>query len=54
MEIQQVETLKELGEWLAIHMPKAIIDEIDGEIVISTGLAVSMGGYLNPIEEEDE
>lgn len=53
MKIQEIETMTELGEWLAINMPGATIDERGGEIVIFTGLSLSMGGYLFPIEEEE-
>lgn len=53
MNIQEIETITELGQWLAVHLPSAVLDERGGEIVILTGLSLSMGGYLNPIEEEE-
>ena len=48
------ETLTELIEWAKGHIPDALIVETEGEIIIQTGLTTSMGGYLHPINEEEE
>ena len=52
MELDNVDTLNDLKEWLGEHMTGATISEGAGGIVINTGLASSMGGYLSPIEKE--
>ena len=52
MEIDEVDTLNDLKEWLGEHMTGATINEGAGGIVINTGLASSMGGYLSPIGGE--
>ena len=54
MELDNVDTLNDLKEWLGEHMTGATVVEGAGGIVINTGLASSMGGYLSPIEKESE
>ena len=54
MELDNVDTLNDLKEWLGEHMTGATVVEGAGGIVINTGLASSMGGYLSPIEREGE
>jgi hypothetical protein len=54
MKLAEVETLKDLNLWVKENMPGATLVENENGIVINTGLASSMGGYLNPIERESE
>ena len=54
MKIDEVDTLNDLKEWLGEHMTGATVSEGAGGIVINTGLASSMGGYLHPVEREGE
>jgi hypothetical protein len=53
MQLQEIDTLQDLILWVKENMPSAYV-ESEGEITIYTGLATSMGGYLHPIEREDE
>jgi hypothetical protein len=52
MQLQEVDTIQELKEWVSENMRGAIVEEGEGGIVIRTGLASTMGGYLSPIEGE--
>jgi hypothetical protein len=54
MKIQEIDTLQDLILWARENMPGALIVETEGEIIIQTGLASSMGGYLHPTEREGE
>ena len=45
--------INDLSQWVIEHLPNAVFAEIDGEIVIHTGLTEDMGGYLYPIKEEE-
>ena len=47
-----IETRAEFIAWLSKNMPEASLHELDGEIIIHTGLEVTMGDYLSPIGEE--
>lgn len=47
------ETIAELIDWINNQIPTARVLFIEGEIVIKTGLEVSMGGYLHRLEEEE-
>lgn len=42
--------INDLSQWVMDKLPDAIFAEVDGEIVIYTGLTEDMGGYLYPIE----
>lgn len=44
--------INDLSQWVMSKLPNAIFEEIDGEIVIHTGLTEDIGGYLYPIKEE--
>ena len=54
MQLQEIDTLRDLIEWAGEHLPKALVVEGEGEIVIRTGLVSTMGGYLHPIEGEGD
>jgi hypothetical protein len=54
MQIQEIDTLQDLILWAKENMPGALIVETEGEIIIQTGLASTMGGYLHPTEREGE
>jgi hypothetical protein len=54
MQLQEIDTLQELTKWAQENMPGALIVETEGEIVIQTGLISTMGGYLHPVEREEE
>ena len=48
-----IETRAEFITWLSKNMSGASLHELDGEIIIHTGLEVTMGDYLSPIGEEE-
>ena len=54
MNLTEVDTIQDLREWVADNMQGAEVTvDMEGEVVISTGLTYGMGGYLfNPKEEE--
>lgn len=52
--IQRCETFDELKEWLEGNLPGASMHDLDGEIIIHTGLTHEMGGVLYPIESGEE
>jgi hypothetical protein len=52
--VRDCETLTDLIGWVQGQIPNALIVETEGEIVIQTRLTTSMGGYLHPLNEEDE
>jgi hypothetical protein len=54
MKLQEIDTLQQLKIWVGENMAGAIVEEGEGGIVIRTGLASSMGGYLHSIEREGE
>jgi hypothetical protein len=47
MELQEIDTIQELKEWVKENMPKASVEEGEGGIVIRTNLISTMGGYLH-------
>lgn len=49
----EIDTIYDLREFVNEHLKGAVVTEIDGEIVIKTRSTVSMGGYLEPLEEEE-
>ena len=53
MQLQEIDTIQDLKVWVEENMPGAYV-ESEGEVTIHTGLATSMGGYLHPIEKEEE
>lgn len=54
MQLQEIDTIQDLREWVKDNLPKAIVVDCDDEIVIQTGLVATMGGYLHEKEEEEE
>jgi hypothetical protein len=54
MQLQEVDTIYELKEWVAEHMPNAYVrEDSHGAIIIHTNLGSAMGGYLYEIGEEE-
>lgn len=55
MNLSEVDTIQDLRDWVAEHMQGAEVRvDMEGEIVISTGLAYAMGGYLYNPKEDNE
>jgi PHP family Zn ribbon phosphoesterase len=54
MKLQEIDTLQDLKIWVGENMQGATVEEGEGGIVIRTGLASAMGGYLHPVEREGE
>jgi hypothetical protein len=53
MELQEVDTIKDLREWVAENMQGAEVrEDMHGNIIIHTGLISTMGGYLHESEKE--
>ena len=52
MQLQEVDTIQELKEWVSENMAGAIVEEDEGGIVIRTNLISTMGGYLHEREGE--
>ena len=53
-DLAAIDTRADLVEWVKANMPGASVHDLDGEVIIHTGLEVTMGDYLNPIEEASE
>ena len=54
MNLQEVDTIQDLKEWVEENMPGArLTEDSAGDIVIHTGLMSTMGGYLHEKEEEE-
>ena len=54
MNLQGVDTIQELKEWVEENMPGArVTQDSAGDIVIHTGLISTMGGYLHERGGED-
>ena len=54
MELNAVDTLQDLRLWVEENMPTARIEQDEnGILLINTGLIPTMGGYLEPIREEE-
>jgi len=54
MNLDEIDTLNELEEWVKENMPGAKVEEGDGGIVIHTNLISTMGGYLHEKEGDNE
>ena len=54
MDINEVETYKDLQKWIVQFLPEATVQLSDNDVIIKTGLDVAMGGYLYPIREKNE
>jgi hypothetical protein len=53
MNLQEIDTINDLKEWVIENMPGArLTEDSAGDIVIHTGLHSTMGGYLHTREEE--
>ena len=51
MNLNQVDTIQDLKEWINENMPGArLTEDSAGDIVIHTGLHSTMGGYLHERE----
>ncbi len=50
MQLQEVDTIQELKEWVSENMAGSIVEEGEGGIVIRTNLISTMGGYLHERE----
>ena len=54
MNLQEVDTIQELKQWVEENMPRArVTEDSAGDIVIHTGLISTMGGYLHERGGED-
>ena len=47
MNLQEIDTIQDMREWVKMNMPGATVEEGEGGIVIHTNLESSMGGYLH-------
>ena len=54
MQLQEIDTIQELREWVKENMPNALVVDCDDEVGLQTGLVSTMGGYLHEKEEEVE
>ena len=54
MDIAEVETIDDLRKWIVQYLPDAVVQLSDNDIIIKTGMDISMGGYLYPIKERNE
>jgi len=52
MQLQEIDTIQDLREWVKDNLPNAIVVDCDDEVVIQTGLVATMGGYLHEKEGE--
>ena len=46
-------TINELSQWALDTLPSAYFEEVEGELVIYTGLREVAGGLLHPTKEEE-
>jgi hypothetical protein len=53
MNLNEVETRQDLIKVITDVFPNALVVLTEGEIVIQTGIGVSMGDYLEPLDEEE-
>jgi len=54
MDINEVETIDDLRNWIVQFFPDAVVQLSDKDIIIKTGMDVAMGGYLYPIKERED
>ena len=52
--LNTVDTIQDLREWVAENFPNALVVDADDEVIIQLGVVATMGGYLEPIEREDD
>ena len=54
MNLQEVDTIQDLREWVADNMQGAEVRvDMHGTVIIYTHLMDTAGGYLHPKEEEE-
>jgi len=55
VNLQEVDTIQELKQWVEENMTRArVTEDSAGDIVIHTGLISTMGGYLHERGGEDD
>jgi hypothetical protein len=48
MQLQEIDTLQDLKEWVQENMPSASVrEDMHGTLIIHTNLISTMGGYLH-------
>ena len=53
MELNAVDTIQDLKEWVEENMPSASVrEDMYGTLIIHTNLISTMGGYLHERESE--
>lgn len=52
MQLNEIDTIQDLREYIKLNMPGAYLTEGDSGIVIHTNLVSTMGGYLEMREGE--
>ena len=53
MKLQEIDTLKDLKEWVEENMQGAeVYEDMHGTLVIRTNLVSTMGGYLHEMTQE--
>lgn len=53
MQLQEIDTLKDLKEWVEENMKGASVrEDMHGALIIHTNLVSTMGGYLHEKEGE--
>jgi len=52
--LNTVDTIQDLREWVKENFPNALVVDADDEVIIQMGVVATMGGYLEPIEREEE
>ena len=54
MNLAEIDTLKDLKEWVSENMKGAdVYEDMHGTLVIRTNLISTMGGYLHEKEEQE-
>jgi hypothetical protein len=53
-DLVAIDTRADLVEWVKANMPGASVHDLEGEMIIHTGLTWEMNGELMPIEEASE
>jgi hypothetical protein len=53
MKLDQAETRQDLIDFITDVFPNALVVLTEGEIVIQTGIGISMGDYLEPLTDEE-
>lgn len=53
-ELNAIDTIQDLREWVKENFPNALVVDADDEVIIQMGVVATMGGYLEPIEREED